>query len=102
MHASVQAVLQQTPPLQNPDAHSSPRAHVKVMRRRQLPFVQGTLMQSPSLAQVVRQRSPAGSHVNGTQTTAGAARQLPMPSQSFVPVTTAFAHVPDAHGVPTM
>jgi hypothetical protein len=102
MHGPVQAMLQQTPSAQNPDAHCDPPLQTAPGGfGPQLPLTHFEPTQSPSEAQVVPQAPVVASQLNGAQTTVGPAVQVPCPSQTRIPWTAAPAQVPGAQTVPT-
>lgn len=92
-----QAMLQQTPSTQYPDAHWLAALQAALVARLpQLPFTHFTFgAQSPSDAHCVKQAPVLVSQLKGAQTVvAGPAMQLPAPSQTRTPPTEAPLHVP--------
>jgi len=74
----VQAMLQQTPSAQKPEAHWDPAAQkAPVGLGPQLPFTHFEATQSLSEAQVVAQEPVFASQLNGAQMTVGPAVQVP-------------------------
>jgi len=101
-HAPRQLLLQQTPSVQNPDAHSESLAHTAPRGfAPQLPLTQLTpLTQSKSVLHVTTQAPVEGSQLNGAQSVVGPGLQRPRPSQTFTPTTDATSHEPALHTVP--
>lgn len=86
----VQAMLQQTPSAQNPEAHCAPVLQTApVDLGPQLPFTHFEPTQSLSEAQVATQVPVFASQLNGAQMTVGPAVQVPRPSQTRPPLTAA-------------
>ena len=100
--APAQATLQQTPSAQKPDAHSLAFVHTAPSGLGpQLPETHLTpAAQSASERHAGKHASLVPSQLNGAQTIWGPASQLPMPSQTSVPVTAAPWHVPGLQVVP--
>jgi hypothetical protein len=100
----VQATLQQTPSVQNPDAHSELLEHIAARGLGpQLPATHLTpATQSASELQVGRQAFVPGSQSNGAQMVAGPGRQRPSPSQTSMLATEAPWHCPGVQTVPAV
>jgi hypothetical protein len=98
----LQAMLQQNPSAQKPEAHWVASLQIAPAGRLpQLPFTQFTFAaQSASDAQVVTQALVLGSQLNGAQMVAGPGVQLPLPSQMRIPPTDAPSQVPAWQTVP--
>jgi hypothetical protein len=100
----VQALLQQTPSTQKPEAHwLASLQGAAVCRLPQLPFTHLMFAaQSLSEAHCVRQALVAASQLNGEQILAGPVTQLPAPSQTRTPCTDAPLHEPAWQTVPAV
>jgi hypothetical protein len=100
----VQAVPQQTPCWQNPEAHSAPVVHaVASPFLVQMPMMQVLgETQSPSAVQVALQARPPGSHWKPPHEETVAARQTPAPSQvrAEVNIAVGSAQLGPTHWVP--
>jgi hypothetical protein len=99
-HGPVQAMLQQTPSAQKPEAHCDPALQMAPSGfGPQLPFTHFEPTQSPSEEQVARQ-APVASQLNGAQMTVGPAVQVPSPSQTRPPFIAAPSQDPRWQVVP--
>ena len=97
----VQAMLQQTPSAQNPEAHCDPALQMAPSGfGPQLPFTHFDPTQSVSEAQVAAQAPVVESQVKGAQMTVGPAVQVPWPSQTRPPLTAGPSQEPRWHIVP--
>jgi hypothetical protein len=98
----MQAVLQQMPSAQKPEAHCDPALQrAPVGLGPQLPFTHFEPTQSPSELQVAAQVPVVVSQLNGAQMTVGPAVQVPCPSQTRPPPTAAPVQDPGWQVVPT-
>jgi hypothetical protein len=97
-------VLQQTPSVQNPDAHSESFEHWAARGLGpQLPLTQRTPeTQSASDRQVTTQARVEGSQSNGAQIVAGPGLQRPFPSHTLTSTTDATSHAPGLQTAPAM
>jgi hypothetical protein len=100
----VQALLQQTPSTQYPEAHWLASVQgALVCRLPQLPFTHLMLAaQSASEAHWVRHALVVASQLNGAQIFAGPVTQLPAPSQTRTPCRDAPLHEPPWQTVPVV
>jgi hypothetical protein len=102
-HSPPQAVLQQTPSAQCPDAHStSPMGHnAPFIFLPQLPLShRRPVTQSASLMHAEKHRLVAASQENGAQTVDGASLQDPAPSHVLMWMTASPLHMPFMQTVP--
>jgi hypothetical protein len=103
-HGPWQPLLQQTPSVQKPDAHSEFLLHWAARGLSpQLPLTHRTpSTQSLSDRQVTTQARVVGSQSNGAQIVAGPGLQRPCPSQTLTSTTEATSQEPGLHTVPAM
>ena len=103
-HGPWQPVLQQSPSVQNPDAHSESLVHWAARGfGPQLPLTQLTpVTQSESDLHFETHAPVAGSQSNGAQIVAGPGLQRPRPSQTLTSTTEATSHAPGLQTVPAM
>jgi hypothetical protein len=97
----VQALLQQTPSAQNPEAHWLAAVHDTPRGcgvTHKPPLQKKPLAQFASVVQLKPQTAPA--HAFGLQLLVVAAKQVPAPSHVRADVSSALVHEPATHTVP--